>query len=108
MEGKARYIFPAVMTAMIVFMVTLLVSALNLGFPPDFLWHLTRVDFVTCPVAGDVGFFAIPVVRRLTPRMVAAIEDRRGRTCVVCGQPCSPATCDFIAAGAGLRSKSIA
>lgn len=48
------------MTAMIVFMVTLLASALNLGFPPDFLWHWTRAYFITCPVAGDVGFFRNP------------------------------------------------
>lgn len=48
------------MTAVIVFTVTPLVSALNLGFEPDFLWPWTRAYFVTGPVAGDVGFFRNP------------------------------------------------
>jgi len=74
MESKARYIFPVVMTAMIVFMVTLLVTALNLGFPPDFLRHWVRAYFVTWPIAAVSAFFAIPVARRLTQRIVSAIE----------------------------------
>ena len=37
MDAKARFILAAVMSAMMVFMVTLLVTWLNLGFRDDFL-----------------------------------------------------------------------
>lgn len=74
MEGKARFIFPIVMTAMMVFMVTLLVTIINLGFPPDFLWQWAKAFVLTWPVAAVSAFFAIPVARRITTRIVAAID----------------------------------
>lgn len=74
MDGKARFIFPVVMTAMMVFVVTLLVTIINLGFPPDFLWQWAKAFVLAWPVAAVSAYFAIPVARRLTGWIVAAID----------------------------------
>ena len=74
MDGKAKYIFPIVMTAMMVFMVTLLVTIINLGFPPDFLWQWAKAYVLAWPVAAVSAFFAIPAARRITGLIVAAID----------------------------------
>jgi uncharacterized membrane protein YfcA len=74
MDGKARYIFPVVMTAMMVFMVTLLVTIINLGFPPDFLWQWAKAYLLAWPVAAVSAYFAIPVARRVTGRIVRTID----------------------------------
>ncbi len=76
MDGKARFIFPVVMTAMMVFVVTLLVTIINLGVPPDFLWQWAKAYFLAWPVAAVSAYFAIPVARRVTGRIVAAIEGK--------------------------------
>ena len=78
MDGKgvtlARYIFPAVMSAMMVFMVTFIVTISNLGFPPDFLRQWAKAFVIAWPVAATTAYFAIPVARRLTGRIVATID----------------------------------
>ena len=74
MDGKARFIFPVVMSAMMVFMVTLLVTIINLGLPPDFLRQWVKAFVLAWPVAAATAFFAIPVARRVTGRIVRAID----------------------------------
>ena len=37
MDGPARFIFPVLMSGVMAFMMTALVTWLNLGFPADFL-----------------------------------------------------------------------
>lgn len=76
MNGKARFIFPVVMTAIIVFVVTLLVTLINLGLPPDFLWQWLKAYLIVWPIAAISAFFAIPVARRTTERIVGLIERR--------------------------------
>ena len=76
MDGKAYFIFPIVMTAMMVFVVTLLATIVNLGFPPDFLWQWAKAYLLTWPVAALSAFFAIPLARRLTGRIVAVLKRR--------------------------------
>ena len=76
MEGKARYIFPAIITAIIVFIVSGVVTFTNIGFDPAFVPRWLKAFIVGWPVAIVVAFFAIPLARRLTARIVALIEGR--------------------------------
>jgi hypothetical protein len=66
MEGKARFILAAIMTAMMVFMVTLLVTYLNLGFRHDFLLQWVKAYFIAWPVAATTAFLVMPMARRMT------------------------------------------
>ena len=74
MEDKAKLIFPTVITAMIVFVVSAVVTAFNIGFRPDFIARWLSGFMVGWPVAAVTGYFAIPLARNLTQRIVAAIE----------------------------------
>ena len=62
------------MSAMMVFMVTLIVTAINLGFPHDFLWQWAKACVIAWPVAGTTAFFAMPVARRVTGTVVGALK----------------------------------
>jgi hypothetical protein len=66
MEGKARFILAAVMSSMMVFMVTLLVTYLNLGFRHDFLLQWIKAYFIAWPVAAMTAFLVMPMARRMT------------------------------------------
>lgn len=74
MDGKARFIFPVVISSMMVFMVTLLVTLINLGFPPDFFEQWVKAYFIAWPVAAGTAFVAIPAARRTTQRIISLIE----------------------------------
>jgi hypothetical protein len=37
MQGKAKYIFPVLMAGVMAFLMTALITWLNLGFPPNYL-----------------------------------------------------------------------
>jgi hypothetical protein len=76
MEGKARVIFPIVITAMIVFVVSGVVTFINIGLRGDFFLRWMRAFGVGWPVAAVVGFFAFPVARSLTGFLVARIEGK--------------------------------
>jgi hypothetical protein len=74
MEGKARFIFPILATAFIVFVVSAVVTFANIGFRADFVTRWLHAFIIGWPVGAVLGFFALPLVRRLTMRIVALIE----------------------------------
>jgi uncharacterized protein DUF2798 len=74
MEGKARFIFPVVMAGVVVFIVAAVVTFLNTGTQPGFVGRWMRAFLVGWPVAAVVVFAGMPVVRRITLRIVALIE----------------------------------
>ena len=76
-DAKARLILALLMSSVMVFMVTLLVTYLNLGFDPDFLRQWVKAYFIAWPVAATTAFFAMPPARRLTERIVALIGGPR-------------------------------
>jgi len=57
MEGKARFVFPVVITAIIVFVVSGTLTFFNIGWP----------------IAAGTAYLAILFARSLTRRIVAAI-----------------------------------
>ncbi|MEI7806262.1 MAG: DUF2798 domain-containing protein [Hyphomicrobiales bacterium] len=73
MDAKSRFILAAVMSAMMVFMVTLLVTFLNLGLRPDFLYQWTKAYFIAWPVAAITGFLVMPMARRATEKITRLI-----------------------------------
>lgn len=73
MDAKTRFIMAAVMSSMMVFMVTLLVTYLNLGFRSDFLMQWARAYAIAWPVAAATGFLVMPVARRATDGILRRI-----------------------------------
>ena len=73
MEGKARFIFPVVNTAIIVFVVSV-VAWTNIGFRSDFVGGWMHAFIVGWPVAAVTAFAALPFARALTLRHVGLIE----------------------------------
>ncbi len=73
MDAKARFILATVMSAMMVFMVTLLVTWLNLGLRPDFLMQWAKAYIIAWPVAATTGFLVMPMARRATDGIMRMI-----------------------------------
>jgi Protein of unknown function (DUF2798) len=76
MEGKARFIFPVLITAIIVFVVSAVVTYSNIGIHPDFVRRWLKAFLVGWPVAAVTAFVAIPYVRRSTAWVVGIIEGK--------------------------------
>ena len=55
---KARLILSLLMSSVMVFMVTLLVTFLNLGFVPDFLMQWAKAYVIAWPVAAGTAYGA--------------------------------------------------
>ena len=74
MDLKTRFILAATMSSMMVFMVTLIVTYLNLGFRSDFLQQWAKAYLIAWPIAALTGALVMPMANRLTQRLVALIE----------------------------------
>jgi hypothetical protein len=77
MDGKSRLILAILMSSVMVFMVTLIVTYLNLGFDPGFLWQWLRAYVIAWPVAATTAFLIMSPARRLTERIVTLMDNRR-------------------------------
>jgi hypothetical protein len=66
MDGPARFIFPVLMAGVMAFLMTALVTYLNLGFPADFLGRWMHAFMIAWPCAAGAAFIAIPIARRGT------------------------------------------
>jgi hypothetical protein len=76
MEGKARFIFPVLATAIIVFVASAAVTYANIGLHPDFVRRWLVAFCVGWPVAAVTAYFALPLARKVTARIVALIEGK--------------------------------
>jgi len=74
MEGKAKLVFPVVITAIIVFVVSAVVTYFNIGFRADFVQRWLSAFLVGWPVAAVTAFFTIPFARNVTQRIVGLID----------------------------------
>ncbi|HKA73119.1 MAG TPA: DUF2798 domain-containing protein [Xanthobacteraceae bacterium] len=74
MDGKARFIFPVLITGIIVFVVSGVVTWTNIGFRIDFVGRWMSAFIVGWPVAAVTAFVAIPFVRRMTQALVTLID----------------------------------
>jgi len=74
MEGKAKFVFPIVITAIIVFSVSAVVTFFNIGLRADFVTRWLSAFMVGWPVAAVTAFIAFPFARAVTLRIVGLIE----------------------------------
>jgi uncharacterized protein DUF2798 len=74
MEGKARIIFPVVITAIIVFVVSGVLTLFDTGWRNDFVIRWWSAFAIGWPIAASTAYLAIPLARGLTRRIVAANE----------------------------------
>lgn len=63
---KFHLVFSLIMGAMMVFLMTFLITAVNLGFGPDFLAAWAKVFGIAYVIAVPVIFFLAPIARKLT------------------------------------------
>ena len=80
MDRKARAILAALMSAMMVCMVTLVATYLNLGPRPDFLFQWAKAYIAAWPVAGTTAFLVMPFAHRATRRIVTLLEGNDARS----------------------------
>jgi uncharacterized protein (DUF486 family) len=76
MEGKARFIFPVLATAVIVLVASAAVTFSNIGARGDFVQRWIFAFCVGWPVAALTACLAMPSVRRVTERIVEWIEGK--------------------------------
>ena len=74
MEGKARFVFPVVITAIIVFVVSGVLTLFDTGWRNDFVIRWWSAFAIGWPIAASTAYLAIPLARGLTRRIVAANE----------------------------------
>ena len=74
MEGKARFIFPVLISFMIVFVVSAVVTFTNIGFRPDYVSRWMKAFITGWPVGAVLTFFVGPYVRRATAAIVRLLD----------------------------------
>ncbi len=65
-QKKFHLVFSLIMGAMMVFVMTFVITAVNLGFGPHFLAAWGRVFLIAYVIAVPVIFFLAPIARKLT------------------------------------------
>ncbi len=73
MDGKAKFIFPVLMSGVMAFLMTALVTFLNLGFPGNFVILWLKAFVIAWPCAAVAAFIAIPLARRATAAIIRVI-----------------------------------
>jgi Protein of unknown function (DUF2798) len=74
MEGKARFVFPVVITAIIVSVVSGALTLFDIGWRNDFVIRWWSAFAIGWPIAAATAYLAMPFARSITRRIVAAIE----------------------------------
>ena len=74
MEGKARFIFPALLSGVMAFLMTAVITYLNLGMPVDFVAKWLRAFVIAWPLAYCAALIATPIARRGTARIIRWID----------------------------------
>jgi hypothetical protein len=72
-DGKARFIFPICMAFFMALLMTAVITAVNLGFPPDYLARWMKAFAIAWPIAAVVAFLAVPLARRMTAFIVGKL-----------------------------------
>jgi predicted membrane channel-forming protein YqfA (hemolysin III family) len=69
---KFHLVFSLVMGAMMIFLMTFVITAVNVGFSPDFVGNWMKAFAIAYVVGVPVIFFLAPVARKLTAGLVGA------------------------------------
>jgi hypothetical protein len=54
---------------------TAVITAVNLGFPPDYLLRWMKAFAIAWPIAAVVAFLAVPLARSMTAWIVGRLAD---------------------------------
>ena len=76
MEGKAKFIFPVLATAIVVFVVSCVVTFANIGLHADFVRRWLSAFLIGRPVASVIGLLAFPHVRRAAVGIASLIDGK--------------------------------
>lgn len=68
-QKRFHLVFSFVMGAIMVFFMTFVVTAANIGFPQDFVLRWARAFAVAYSVAVPLIYFFVPLERRVTGRI---------------------------------------
>lgn len=71
---KAEIIQPVLMASIMCFLMTALITAINLGLQADYLFRWIKAFLIAWPAAILAAFVAIPIARRVTRYLVGLIE----------------------------------
>lgn len=71
MDWRVRALTAALMTIVMVALVTLIATWLAVGFDPHFLRQWAKAFAVAWPVAATTAFFVMPAARALAERIVS-------------------------------------
>ncbi|MDD2776931.1 MAG: DUF2798 domain-containing protein [Gallionella sp.] len=69
-KNRFHLIFSLLMGAVMVTLMTGLITSVNIGFPPDFLHHWGKAILVAYPIAVPIIYFLAPIMRHVTARWV--------------------------------------
>ncbi|MCZ8377181.1 MAG: DUF2798 domain-containing protein [Beijerinckiaceae bacterium] len=76
MQGKARFIFPAILSCVMAFLMTAVVTYLNIGTPPDFIARWLHAFVIAWPLAYIAALIASPIARRGTMLILQLIDGK--------------------------------
>jgi hypothetical protein len=74
MEAKAKFIFPIIATATVVFIVSAVVTFSNIGFRADFVRRWLTAFIIGWPVGATTGLIVFPLLRRVAVGIAGLIE----------------------------------
>lgn len=74
MEGKAKYIFPLFLSGIMAFLMTAVITWLNLGFVPNFIALWLRAWVIAWPLAYCAALIAAPFARRATAFVLSKLD----------------------------------
>ena len=74
MQDKARFIQPVIVAAVMAFLMTALITFINLGLPPDYLWRWMIAFAIAWPFAKIAAFIAIPIAKRATAFIIEKLD----------------------------------
>lgn len=76
MQGPGRYIYPVIMAGIMSFVMSGLVTAINMGVGPDFVSRWMGAWSISGPIALVAVSIAAPVARRITGWIVTRLPSR--------------------------------
>jgi hypothetical protein len=79
LQDKARFIQPVFVAAIMAFLMTAVITFINLGMPPDFFRRWMIAFSVAWPFATGAAFIAIPISKRATAWLIGMLEARSTR-----------------------------
>jgi len=76
-SNKARFIQPVFVASIMAFVMTAVITFINLGFPPNFLQRWLLAFVIAWPIAVSAAFVAILISRGATECVIARLEGKK-------------------------------